>query len=97
MRMACSEKQLLVSNHALLMMHLIRLCRLWLLLLVLSPFQLNALDEERMVVLTFDDAVKSHRTFVAPYLKELGFGATFFVSVSTLSNSGIEVIKLPYK
>ena len=35
---------------------------------------------ERLVVLTFDDAVKSHRTFVAPFLKELGFGATFFVT-----------------
>jgi peptidoglycan/xylan/chitin deacetylase (PgdA/CDA1 family) len=34
----------------------------------------------RIVVLTFDDAVKSHRTFVAPLLKELGFGATFFVT-----------------
>jgi len=33
-----------------------------------------------LVVLTFDDAVKSHRTFVAPLLKELGFGATFFVT-----------------
>jgi peptidoglycan/xylan/chitin deacetylase (PgdA/CDA1 family) len=32
------------------------------------------------VVLTFDDAVKNHRTYVAPYLKQLGFGATFFVS-----------------
>src|SRR5205823_897668 len=35
---------------------------------------------ERLVALTFDDAVKSHRTFVAPLLKELGFGATFFVT-----------------
>ncbi len=35
---------------------------------------------DKVVVLTFDDAVKSHRTFVAPLLKELGFGATFFVS-----------------
>src|SRR5438067_10944357 len=34
----------------------------------------------KLVVLTFDDAVKSHRTFVAPMLKELGFGATFFVT-----------------
>ncbi len=34
----------------------------------------------KTVVLTFDDAVKSHRAFVGPYLKELGFGATFFVS-----------------
>jgi len=35
---------------------------------------------EKLIVLTFDDAVKSHRTFVAPLLKELGFGATFFVT-----------------
>src|SRR5690349_4686793 len=32
------------------------------------------------VVLTLDDAVKSHRTFAGPLLKELGFGATFFVT-----------------
>jgi peptidoglycan/xylan/chitin deacetylase (PgdA/CDA1 family) len=32
------------------------------------------------VVLTLDDAPKSHRTFVAPLLKELGFGATFFIT-----------------
>lgn len=35
---------------------------------------------DKLVVLTFDDAVKSHRTFVAPLLKEFGFGATFFVT-----------------
>src|SRR5262245_56908173 len=35
---------------------------------------------DKLVVLTFDDAVKSHRTFVAPLLKELGLGATFFVT-----------------
>ncbi len=34
----------------------------------------------KTVVLTFDDAVKSHRTYVAPLLEELGFGATFFVT-----------------
>ncbi|MBI1786898.1 MAG: polysaccharide deacetylase family protein [Acidobacteria bacterium] len=34
----------------------------------------------RTIVLTLDDAVKSHRTFVAPFLKELGFSATFFVT-----------------
>src|SRR5437762_7757755 len=34
----------------------------------------------RTVVLTFDDAVKSHRTFVAPLLKQLGFQASFFVT-----------------
>jgi peptidoglycan/xylan/chitin deacetylase (PgdA/CDA1 family) len=35
---------------------------------------------ERLVVLSFDDAVKTHRTVVAPLLKELDFGATFFVT-----------------
>jgi peptidoglycan/xylan/chitin deacetylase (PgdA/CDA1 family) len=35
---------------------------------------------DRTVVVTFDDAVKSHRAFVAPLLKELGFRATFFVT-----------------
>src|ERR1035441_8521421 len=34
---------------------------------------------DKTVVLTLDDAVKSHRTFVAPLLKEMGFRATFFV------------------
>jgi peptidoglycan/xylan/chitin deacetylase (PgdA/CDA1 family) len=36
--------------------------------------------EANLIVLTFDDAVKNHRTFVAPLLKQLGFGATFFVT-----------------
>lgn len=32
------------------------------------------------VILTFDDAVSNHATFVAPRLKQLGFGATFFIT-----------------
>ncbi len=35
---------------------------------------------EKTIVLTFDDAVKSHFTFVAPLLEELGFNATFFIT-----------------
>ena len=35
---------------------------------------------EKTVVLTFDDAVKSHRTIVGPLLKKLGFNATFFIT-----------------
>jgi peptidoglycan-N-acetylglucosamine deacetylase len=35
---------------------------------------------ERLIVLTFDDSVASHATFVAPMLKEHGFGATFFIT-----------------
>ena len=35
---------------------------------------------EKIVVLTFDDAVQSHRDLVAPLLKEKGFGGTFFIS-----------------
>jgi peptidoglycan/xylan/chitin deacetylase (PgdA/CDA1 family) len=34
---------------------------------------------DKLVVLTFDDAVLSHATFVAPLLKKYGFGGTFFV------------------
>ena len=34
---------------------------------------------DQLVVLTFDDAVSSHATFVAPLLKKYGFGGTFFV------------------
>jgi len=34
----------------------------------------------KTVILTMDDAVKSHRTVAAPLLKELSFGATFFVT-----------------
>ena len=33
-----------------------------------------------LVVLTFDDSVASHATFVAPLLKQHGFGATFFIT-----------------
>ena len=35
---------------------------------------------EKLVVLTFDDACRSHATFVGPLLKKLGFGATFYVA-----------------
>ncbi len=35
---------------------------------------------DRLVVLTFDDAVHSHYTTVAPLLERYGFGATFFVT-----------------
>ena len=35
---------------------------------------------DKTVVLTFDDAVKSHLTVVAPILKEHRFGATFFIT-----------------
>ncbi len=35
---------------------------------------------DRLVVLTFDDSVASHYSTVRPLLKELGFGATFFIT-----------------
>lgn len=35
---------------------------------------------EKLIVLTFDDGCASHATLVAPILKEMGFGATFYVS-----------------
>ena len=42
---------------------------------------------DKTVVLTFDDAPKSHRTFVGPLLKELGFGATFFVTARWMDDA----------
>jgi peptidoglycan/xylan/chitin deacetylase (PgdA/CDA1 family) len=35
---------------------------------------------DRLVVLTFDDSVKSHVTVAAPILKKYGFSATFFIT-----------------
>jgi peptidoglycan-N-acetylglucosamine deacetylase len=49
------------------------------LLLRLTP-SAGAGDTNRVVVLTFDDSVVSHATFVAPLLKKYGFGATFFIT-----------------
>jgi peptidoglycan/xylan/chitin deacetylase (PgdA/CDA1 family) len=45
-----------------------------------SPQVLRAPVPDRVVVLTFDDAVASHATHVAPLLRRYGFGATFFVT-----------------
>jgi len=42
---------------------------------------------QKLVVLTFDDAVQSHLDYVAPLLKEKGFGATFFVSNAWMSDT----------
>ena len=42
---------------------------------------------DKTVVLTFDDAVKSHITHVAPLLKEYGFGATFFITALWMSDT----------
>lgn len=69
-------------------------------LIVFCPFTLPAAQESttvlevprivpipaKTVVLSFDDAVKSHRTFVGPLLKELGFGATFFVTQAWMND-----------
>lgn len=35
---------------------------------------------DKLAVLTFDDSVANHATYVAPLLKKLGFGATFFIT-----------------
>jgi peptidoglycan/xylan/chitin deacetylase (PgdA/CDA1 family) len=45
-----------------------------------AMFAAAAAIPEKTVVLTFDDAVKSHRTLVGPLLKKLGFNATFFIT-----------------
>ena len=51
---------------------------------VLLAWQASALALEpvpnRLVVLTFDDSVKSQFTVARPMLKKFGFGATFFIT-----------------
>ena len=49
---------------------------------VLKPAPVSALEPvpEKLVVLTFDDSVSNHATHVAPLLKKMGFGATFFIT-----------------
>ena len=44
-----------------------------------SASEPNAVPE-KLVVLTFDDSVRSHYTVVRPILKEFKFGATFFIT-----------------
>jgi peptidoglycan/xylan/chitin deacetylase (PgdA/CDA1 family) len=53
-----------------------------LLLLLIPATTALALEPipDKLVVLTFDDASKSHVTIAAPLLKRHGFGATFFVT-----------------
>src|SRR5204863_9284346 len=45
-----------------------------------SPASAALRVPDKLVVLTFDDAVRSHYTTVAPLLERYGFGATFFVT-----------------
>ena len=35
---------------------------------------------DRLIVMTFDDGVKSQATFAAPLLKNYGFNATFYIT-----------------
>jgi len=36
---------------------------------------------DKLIILTFDDDCVSHATYVGPYLKSIGFNATFYVSM----------------
>jgi peptidoglycan/xylan/chitin deacetylase (PgdA/CDA1 family) len=53
-----------------------------LLALASGALRVTALEAvpDRLVVLTFDDAVASHHAIVRPLLKRHGFGATFFIT-----------------
>ncbi len=53
-------------------------CLFALFALVLTAHALEPIPD-KLVVLTFDDAVGNHARYVAPLLKKLGFGATFYV------------------
>ncbi|MHC4994037.1 MAG: polysaccharide deacetylase family protein [Planctomycetota bacterium] len=52
------------------------------LLIALSALNVAALEPipDKLVVLTFDDSVRSHYTVARPVLKRYGFGATFFIT-----------------
>jgi peptidoglycan/xylan/chitin deacetylase (PgdA/CDA1 family) len=54
----------------------------WVIVFALSAPQTRAVEPvpDKLVVLTFDDSVKSHHTVVRPILKRYGFGATFFIT-----------------
>lgn len=62
--------------------HRIRVLALCGALVVLTVTAAPALEPipDRLVVLTFDDSVRSHFTHVRPLLLERGFGATFFIT-----------------
>lgn len=53
-----------------------------LLLVAITSVAASALEPmpDKLVVLTFDDSVKSHYTVARPVLKKYGFGATFFIT-----------------
>jgi len=55
---------------------------LWLAGVLFAAIPLRAAEPvpDKLVVLTFDDSVASHATFVGPLLKRHGFGATFFIT-----------------
>jgi peptidoglycan/xylan/chitin deacetylase (PgdA/CDA1 family) len=57
-------------------------CSLVMVALFLNGSFAHALEPipDKLVVLTFDDASKSHCTVVRPLLKKCGFGATFFIT-----------------
>lgn len=48
----------------------------------------NPADTRRKVVLTFDDGDLSNYHFVLPTLKEMGFTATFFVTINEIGKQG---------
>jgi peptidoglycan/xylan/chitin deacetylase (PgdA/CDA1 family) len=58
------------------------MCLPTLLLLLAPATHALALEPipDKLVVLTFDDASRSHVTVAAPLLKKHGFGATFFIA-----------------
>ena len=63
-------------------MHIHRSLFIPLVLAALMVWRVLAVETltDKVVVLTFDDSVASHATFVAPLLKKHGFGATFFIT-----------------
>jgi peptidoglycan-N-acetylglucosamine deacetylase len=80
---SCKEQVIIqIFNQLIRYMKKIHFILLVGILLMHSPLFAQILRKpipDKLVVLTFDDAVSSHATFVAPLLKKYGFGGTFFV------------------
>ena len=58
------------------------------LITIISLFGCNSRSkQEKIVVLSFDDATQSHLDIVAPILKEKGFGASFFITHAWMNDT----------
>src|SRR6476661_284841 len=71
-------REALVALHGMYLIRIVPLLTIW--LAIGRPAMAIEPVPDKLVVLTFDDASKSHYTIVRPLLLKHKFGATFFVT-----------------